>query len=99
SGLDQRLGMNEGWLDIHDLNDSQAGTDRLLFSWAALAPNGPSSFQPDLYLPTEKLDADRAAGRELVGMIQFTPGWAARDPGQGELSVPRGLGDPNGPWS
>ncbi len=99
AALDPRLGMSEGWRDPAALRLSRAGVDRVLFSWAAIEPDGPASFQPDRYFPPALLRADRQGGRDIVGLIQFTPAWAARDPSQGERSVPIGLGDPNGPWA
>jgi len=99
-GPDPRIGVDQGARSLAKLQRSLAGTDRVTFSWAALEPNGPSSFQPQFYAPSpDQLAQETSGGVEAVGLIQFTPAWAARAPGQGERSVPRGLGDPDGPWS
>src|SRR5262245_12059722 len=47
SWLDPRIGMTEGWRDLAHLQESLAGSDRVLFSWAALEPDGPQSFRPE----------------------------------------------------
>ncbi len=94
------MGMGDGWRDLAHLDESGATTDRVLFFWSSLEPSGPDSFQPDFYLPSrEKMQQEVDNGQQIVGVIQFTPPWAARNPELGERSVPSGLGDPNGPWS
>ena len=96
---DTRLGIAEGWRNEARFRESGAGTDRLLLSWADLEPDGPASFlEHSRTITSSELQA-RALDRDLIGLIQFTPAWAARDPDQGQRSVPRDLGDPNGPWS
>jgi hypothetical protein len=96
---DPRLGISEGWRDPAALWETHAGSDRVLFSWSAIEPHGQSSFDPDNAVEPAFLQAERASGQQVIGLIQFTPQWAARDPDQGERSVPNGLGDPDGPWS
>jgi hypothetical protein len=96
--LDARIGISEGWRDASRLAETQAGSDRYVFAWSQFEPNGPASFQPNVAVPPGRLEGVLQDGRELMGLIQFTPAWAARNPEQGERSVPRDLGDPNGPW-
>lgn len=70
------------------------GWERLVFSWSHIQPNGPGDWRADLYFPPHMLQRELDRGREVVGLLQFTPSWAARDSGSGERSVPRNLTAP-----
>jgi hypothetical protein len=55
------------------------------------------------YYPESQIDAQARRGVELVGVVLYTPGWAAADPSKGGRAVPKGLDrpitDPQNPWA
>lgn len=77
-----------------------AGWTRVRLPWADLQPNNDGEWN-DSFFTEAQLNAEIAAGREVVGLIVNTPHWALEDgnvPG-----VPRGLyardDDPNNVWA
>ncbi len=77
-----------------------AGWTRVRFPWATLQPNNDGEWN-DAFFTEAQLNAEIAAGREVVGLIVNTPSWALKDgnvPG-----VPSGLNtrddDPNNVWA
>ncbi len=70
--------------------------ERLIFSWADIQPGGPNDWRMDLYFRPEVLQQEISRGVEIVGVLQFTPAWAAQNPGDGQRSVPRNLKAPAG---
>lgn len=84
---------------------SEAGTrwERVMFLWPTIQPDGPESWLAPGYFPLELVDAERAAGREVVGLLLGTPAWAASDPADGTRAVPRNLDlpveDPANYWA
>ncbi|HEX2922574.1 MAG TPA: hypothetical protein VHS28_00925, partial [Chloroflexota bacterium] len=68
--------------------------DRVIFSWPAIQPNGPKDWNADNYLGPDNIARDRSRGLDVVGLLQFTPGWAAQNPGDGQRSVPKNLSAP-----
>ncbi len=68
--------------------------ERDVFSWAAIQPNGPEDWKADRYFEPALLQRERDRGIEVVGVIQFTPSWAAANPTDGERSVPKNLAAP-----
>ena len=77
--------------------------ERNVFSWSGIQPEGPDDWQADEYFPPQMIQRERDRGIEIVGVIQFTPKWAAARPEQGERSVPKNLAlpadDPNNYWA
>jgi hypothetical protein len=68
--------------------------DRVIFSWPAIQPGGPKDWNVDNYLGPDNIARDQSRGIEVVGLLQFTPGWAAQNPGDGQRSVPKNLSAP-----
>jgi len=68
--------------------------ERLIFSWADIQPGGPDDWRADLYFPPQLLQQEIGRGVEIVGVLQFTPGWAAQNPADGQRSIPRNLTAP-----
>ena len=64
--------------------------ERIIFPWAQIQPDGPDQMQPGYYTDAQ-IDAQAARGVELVGVVLYTPGWAATDPSKGARAVPKGL--------
>jgi len=77
--------------------------DRIILSWADIQPGGPGDWRADSYFPPENLQKELGRGWDVVGVLQFTPAWAAQNPGDGQRSVPRNLylpaGDPSNYWA
>ncbi len=71
----------------------QAGAtwDRALFLWQLIQPNGPTDWALDTYLDQANLKPTLMAGFPVVGVVQGTPGWAARNWHDGASAVPSGL--------
>jgi hypothetical protein len=70
----------------------QAGVrwERIIFPWAEMQPNSPDQFLPG-YHTEAQIEGQARRGFTLVGVVLYTPGWAASDPSKGAISVPRGL--------
>jgi hypothetical protein len=76
-----------------------AGWTRIRFEWNSIQPNAPGEWQ--LPVSDQTLSNELASGREVVGLLVTTPGWATDfEVGPG---VPRGLylptDDPNNLWA
>jgi hypothetical protein len=76
--------------------------ERLLFRWNHIQPGGPSDWHDDITSDAQ-IAAEKAAGRQMAGVVLLTPGWAARDPQRGGISVPANLSlpiaDPRNYWA
>lgn len=77
--------------------------DRVILSWSDIQAGGPGDWRADSYFPPDNLQRDLNRGWDVVGVLQFTPAWAAQNPGDGQRSVPRNLSlpasDPNNYWA
>jgi hypothetical protein len=77
-----------------------AGWTRVRFPWATLQPNNDGEWN-NTFFSDDQLNAEIAAGREVVGLIVNTPPWALQDGGL--PGVPSGLylrdDDPNNVWA
>jgi hypothetical protein len=73
---------------------TQAGVrwERLTFTWSQIQPASPLDWV-DPYT-TRFLTDEASRGRAVVGMIMGTPAWAASNPSQGAIAVPKGLDRP-----
>src|SRR5262245_11429187 len=70
------------------------GGARSPVGWRGLQEGPGASLNP-FYFPMEYVDAERAQGRQVVGLLMNTPDWAAADPGRGGTSVPKNLSLPH----
>jgi hypothetical protein len=68
--------------------------ERLVFWWSKMQPNGPGDDLRDSWFTDAQIDGEIARGFQPVGVVLSTPGWAARDPAAGSISVPKGLDQP-----
>ncbi len=91
-----RFGIIESYEDPAAADRLGAAWTRARFQWAEVQPDGPAQWQPPL--DDEALDAELAAGREVVGLLIGIPEWA-RD----RQGLPRGLSlpadDPDNTWA
>lgn len=97
---DRRFGVIESYENRAAATALGAGWTRITFEWNQIQPGGPGDWN-EYPLSDAALDAEIAAGRELVGLIVATPGWASD--GSRGVGVPNGLelplDDPNNTWA
>ena len=74
---------------------SQAGVawERIMFPWSEIQPGSPDEMKPGYY-SDDRIAAQAKSGMTLVGVIVYTPTWAAEDPSKGWAAVPKGLDRP-----
>ena len=75
---DPRFGLVQTYDDFKAAAETGAGFTRIKLYWDVIQPDGPQSWKPS-NVPDPLLEADLAAGREVIGLIVRTPAWA-RDP-------------------
>ncbi|RMF01146.1 MAG: hypothetical protein D6768_11275 [Chloroflexi bacterium] len=73
---DPRFGLVQTFDDFPAAAESGAGYTRIKLYWDIIQPDGPDSWAPS-NVPDPLLEADLAAGRQVVGLIVRTPAWAA----------------------
>jgi len=97
---DPRFGAVEAFRDPVAAAEAGVGWERILFYWSELQPNGPEDWN-GYHVPDEWLASADAQGREVVGLLKFTPQWATD--GSYGCGVPRGLDlpvdDPGNLWA
>ncbi|OQY36439.1 MAG: hypothetical protein B6243_03195 [Anaerolineaceae bacterium 4572_5.2] len=72
---DPRFGLVQTYDDFDAAEELGAGFTRIKLYWDVIQPNGPDDWKPS-NVPDPLVDADLAAGREVVGLIVRTPAWA-----------------------
>ncbi len=94
--IDIRFGIIESFEDPGAAGRLGVAWTRARFQWADVQPTSPDDWEPPL--DDEALDAELAAGREVVGLLIGVPAWA-RD----RRGLPRGLAlppdDPDNTWA
>jgi hypothetical protein len=75
---DPRFGLVQTYDDFEAAAETGAGFTRVKLYWDVIQPDGPESWKPS-NVPDPLLEADLAAGREVIGLIVRAPAWA-RDP-------------------
>ena len=84
-------------------NQLSIGWDRIVMSWSEIQPGGPNDWRADFYFSPQTLQNELNRGRDVVGLLQFTPSWAAQNPADSQRSVPKNLSlpynDPNNYWA
>ncbi len=89
---DRRFGVVESYVAPQAAGALGAGWTRVTFEWNQIQPNNANEWN-ERPVADAVLDAECAAGREIVGLISATPGWAI-DHSKG-IGVPAGLFLPN----
>lgn len=89
---DRRFGVVESYAAPQAASALGAGWTRVTFEWNQIQPNGAGEWN-EHPVADSVLDAERAAGREIIGLIVATPGWAVD--GSKGVGVPAGLYLPN----
>src|SRR5579864_2494185 len=101
--LDPRLGVAEGFRNPGAMTDIQAGWERLILPWDQVQPDGPGDFSHlGITISDNQLQTELNRGEHVVGLFEFTPGWAQANPDDGKRSPPQNLDlpfdDPNNYW-
>jgi hypothetical protein len=103
TSLDTRLGVAEGFRNPGVMADIHAGWERLILPWDQIQPSGPGDFSHlGITISDSQLQNELNRGEHIVGLFEFTPGWAAANPDAGKRSPPQNLDlafdDPNNYW-
>lgn len=100
---DPRFGVVEAFEAPQRASDLHVGWERVQIRWDLLQPRGPLQWDanatigaPPYNCPDCPFDHEIRQGRQLVGVIQGVPSWAAMNPTDGNRAVPRNL---DLPWS
>jgi hypothetical protein len=100
AGPDYRFGVVEAYSAPAAADALGAGWTRVTFEWNRIQPTSPHEWNV-VPISDEVLARELAAGRQVVGLLITTPGWAT-DVGIGP-GVPQGLylpvDDPNNYWA
>ena len=101
--LDTRLGIAEGFRNPSVMSDIGAGWERLILPWDQIQPGGADDFSRlGSTISDGQLRTELDRGERVVGLLEFTPGWAAANPADGMRSPPKNLelpfDDPNNYW-
>jgi hypothetical protein len=101
--LDTRLGIAEGFRNPAAMADIHAGWERLILPWDQVQPSGADDFSHlGITISDSQLQNELDRGERVVGLLEFTPAWAAANPADGLRSPPRNLDlpfdDPNNYW-
>jgi hypothetical protein len=73
--FDRRFGVVDSFVNTAEANAAGAGWSRVFFRWDVVQPAGPSDWKPT-NVPDPLLEAEIAAGREVVAVLIGTPAWA-----------------------
>lgn len=73
--FDFRFGVVDSFVNTEEANAAGAGWTRVFFRWDVVQPAGPFDWKPT-NVPDTFLNAEIAAGREVVAVLIGTPSWA-----------------------
>lgn len=89
AGPDPRFGIVDSFVNSAEATAAGAGWSRIFLRWDVIQPAGPTDWKP-ANVPDTYLDAEIAAGRQIVAVLIGTPGWAT-DSGSSTSPPPREL--------
>jgi hypothetical protein len=100
---DSRIGIAEGFRNPSAMTDIGAGWERIILAWDQIQPDSAGDFSHlGITISDAQLQAEINRGDRVVGLLEFTPGWAQANPDEGLRSPPRNLdlpyNDPNNYW-
>jgi len=101
--LDNRFGVAESFRNPQAATDLNVGWERLILPWDQIQLGGPGDFANlGITVSAGQLQSELDRGVHVVGLLEFTPGWASANPDAGKRSPPRNLelpfDDPNNYW-
>jgi hypothetical protein len=73
--LNPRLGLVDAFVNSPEATAAGAGWSRIFLRWDVVQPAGPGDWKP-ANVPDTFIDAELAAGREVVAVLIGTPAWA-----------------------
>jgi hypothetical protein len=73
--FDNRFGIVDSFVNTAEASAAGAGWTRLFLRWDVVQPAGPGDWKPS-NVPDPLLEAELAAGREVVAVLIGTPTWA-----------------------
>ena len=85
SPFDPRFGVVDSFVNTAEANAGGVGWTRVFFRWDVVQPAGSFDWKPT-NVPDTLLDAEIAAGREVVAVLIGTPAWATEQ--QTSTAVP-----------
>ncbi len=84
---DPRFGVVEAYVNSAAATDAGAGYTRIIFRWDLIQPGGIDDWKP-ANVPDPFIEAELAAGREVVAVLVGTPAWASVDGSDSPKAVP-----------
>ncbi len=84
---DPRFGVVEAFVNADAATEAGVGYSRIILRWDVIQPDGPADWKP-ANVPDPYVEAELAAGREVVAILIGTPKWAAVNPADGARAVP-----------
>jgi hypothetical protein len=84
---DSRFGIVEAYVNPAAASEAGAGYTRIIFRWDLIQPGGPGDWKP-ANVPDPFIEAELAAGREVVAALVSTPAWASADGSGSAKAVP-----------
>jgi hypothetical protein len=93
---DPRFGVIESFESPADADGLNAGWTRIIFQWSQVQAGGADSWTPKV--TDEQIEADIAAGREVVGLLIGIPEWA-RDENRLPIGLWLAYDDPANTWA
>lgn len=84
---DPRFGIVEAYVNSAAATEAGAGYTRIIFRWDLIQPGGVDDWKP-ANVPDPFIEAELAAGREVVAVLVSTPTWATADGSGSSKAVP-----------
>ena len=84
---DPRFGVVDAYVNSAAASEAGAGYTRITFRWDVIQPGGIDDWKP-ANVPDPFIEAELAAGREVVAVLMGTPAWAAADGSGSPKAVP-----------
>jgi len=84
---DPRFGIVDAYVNSTAASEAGAGYTRITFQWDVIQPGGIDDWKP-ANVPDPFIDAELAAGRQVVAVLMGTPAWAAADRSGSPKTVP-----------
>jgi hypothetical protein len=84
---DPRFGIVDAYVNSAAATEAGAGYTRITLRWDVIQPGGVGDWKP-ANVPDPFIDAEMAAGREVVAVLMGTPAWAAADGSASPKAVP-----------
>ncbi len=84
---DPRFGIVEAFVNPAAATEAGAGYTRIILRWDVIQPASRDDWKP-ANVPDPLIEAELAAGRQVVAVLIGTPAWAAVNPADGARSVP-----------